>query len=245
MYLVPLALTPRFAPPGAPCIKTSWNRLWGNMSIRGTKFPAAFMRQSAIVFFPCSADDAVRTCLTPFVASTLPGLTTVLMPVSSQFHTLVTLKLPPFSSVSSNTCKNALTAFSVKPLIRARLVAMAFLKPLSQSFPAFLMWRSNLCLACKRSANSYAILCTSSVVTAYIPLSINWISCVNICSTSLDNTFSMGSSFRLPGVWTARSQWWRKVLLGILYCTDAWAIVSPLPFAWSAFWRESRVDLRF
>ena len=144
MYPVPLTFTPPMAPAGAPCIKISWNLFRGNMIIGGRKLPAAFMQQSAVVFFPRSADDALRTCLTPFVATTFPGCTTVVIPVSSQFQMLVALKLPLWR-VSSNTSKNPFTAFSVKLLMQARLVAMGFLmvnaplrcmNPRSQSFPA-------------------------------------------------------------------------------------------------------------
>ena len=257
MYPVPLTFTPPMAPAGAPCIKISWNLFRGNMIIGGRKLPAAFMQQSAVVFFPRSADDALRTCLTPFVATTFPGCTTVLIPVSSQFQMLVALKLP-FWRVSSNTSKNPFTAFSVKPLMRARLVAMGFLmvnaplrcmNPRSQSFPAILVLWSNLCLTCCLSASSYANRRTSMVVMAYILLSINCISRANCCSMSLGNTVSTGPSFRVPGLWTARSRWRRIVLLGIPYCRDAWAIFIPFLTAWRAFWRESSpyeplVDLR-
>ena len=112
MYPEPRSFTPEIEPAATI-------RFREKMNSGGIMFPVALIQHKAVTFFPRSPLTADLICLTPLV----PGSTTLLKPVSSQFQMFVTSKLPPVK-ICWNFWKKPSTAARLNPLMGAKLVAI-------------------------------------------------------------------------------------------------------------------------
>ena len=77
---------------GVLCKSAATIRLRGNMNSGGRCAPATLMAHIVVTVVPPSPLVIFPTCLTPLVATIIPGFCTLVMPVSSIFHTRAGMK---------------------------------------------------------------------------------------------------------------------------------------------------------
>lgn len=112
-YINPDPLPPPTLPVGPRCMKNSLYFLQGKMKKGGMEFPNACTAHATETKAPLSADVMDPTCFTPWCATTLSGVWTVVTPVSSIFHMSLPSKLY-LSLTSPSFLKKCLLICTVK-----------------------------------------------------------------------------------------------------------------------------------